>query len=95
VTMRQLAPTLHHDFQLIAQSAGGLARFQNIRARLLLLGGTASPAYLQASVQALAQAFPHARRVAFPGFNHSATGNTDQRGHPAQVAAALREFFRA
>ena len=42
VTMRMLAPTLHYDFQLITESEGPLERFNDIRADLLLLGGTKS-----------------------------------------------------
>jgi len=93
VTLRQLAPTLHYDFQLVSASDGALTRYRAIRAPLLLLGGSASPAWLKAAMARLAQAFPQAQRIEFPGLGHEATGNTDRRGQPARVAQALRQFF--
>jgi|SRR5579859_1690837 len=93
VSMRQLAPTLHYDFQLIAASDGALERFSAIRAEVLLLGGSASPAYLRKAVDALATVFPRARRVVFPGLGHGASGNHDRGGQPERVAQALRQFF--
>src|SRR5438874_451455 len=50
VTMRMLAPTLHYDFQLATEVEGALERFKGIRAEVLLLGGSKSPAYLHASL---------------------------------------------
>ena len=94
VTMRMLAPTLHYDFQLITESEGPLERFKDIRADLLLLGGTKSPAYLQTSVETLSKVFPRARWVTFTGLGHEASGNANQWGKPEQVARELRGFFR-
>ncbi len=93
VTMRMLAPTLHYDFQLITESEGPLEQFKDIRADLLLLGGTKSPAYLQTSVETLSNVFPRARRVTFTGLGHEASGNANQWGKPEQVARELRGFF--
>ena len=93
VTMRMLAPTLHYDFQLICESEGPLDRFKDIRADLLLLGGTKSPTYLQTSVETLSKVFPRARRVTLRGLGHEASGNVDQWGKPQQVAQELRRFF--
>src|ERR1700738_3859958 len=67
VTMRMLAPTLHYDFQLVIEADGAVERFRALRADLLLLGGSKSPAYLKAAVDALAKVVPRVRRVAFPG----------------------------
>ena len=94
VTMRMLAPTLHYDFQLICESAGHLDRFKDIRADLLLLGGTKSPPHLQTSVEALSKVFPRAGRVTLRGLGHEASGNANQWGKPRQVAGELRGFFR-
>jgi pimeloyl-ACP methyl ester carboxylesterase len=93
VTMRMLAPTLHHDFQLITEMVGTLDSFAALDADVLLLGGSKSPAYLKASVDGLAKVLPHATRFEFPGLAHGATGNTDRRGKPELVAQRLREFF--
>jgi pimeloyl-ACP methyl ester carboxylesterase len=63
VTMRTLAPTLHYDFQLIAEMEGTLETFKAITAKVLLLGGSKSPAYLKASVDGLARVLANAARV--------------------------------
>jgi pimeloyl-ACP methyl ester carboxylesterase len=93
VTMRMLAPTLHYDFQLIAEMEGSLESFAAIDTEVLLLGGSKSPAYLKTSVDGLQKVLRHATRVEFPGLDHGATGNTDRRGKPELVAQTLREFF--
>jgi hypothetical protein len=93
VSMRALAPTLHYDFQLILETEGTLATFGAIKAHVLLLGGSESPAYLKAAVDDLEKVLPHAGRVEFPGLGHGATGNSDRGGKPALVAQVLRHFF--
>ena len=93
VTMRMLAPTLHYDFQLAAETEGSLESFREIRADVLLLGGSKSPSYLRASVDALARIFPRATRIIFTGVGHEASGNVNRRGKPELVAGELRRFF--
>ena len=98
VTMRMLAPTLHYDFELVRESQGALDRFAAIDADMLLLSGTASPPYLQASVDALERVLPRAERVRLSGLGHSASGNaadpmTGRGADPVRVALELRRFF--
>jgi pimeloyl-ACP methyl ester carboxylesterase len=93
VTMRMLAPTLHYDFQLVNDTVGGLESFRALRTDVLLLGGSKSPAYLKAAVDALEKVLPHVRRVEFPGLGHEATGNANRGGQPERVAQELRRFF--
>lgn len=98
VTMRMLAPTLHYDFALVLGSQGALDRFAAITADVLLLSGTASPAFLQASVDALERVLPRAKRVRLAGLGHSASGNaadpmTGRGADPVRVALELRRFF--
>ena len=93
VTMRMLAPTLHYDFQLVIDTDPSLERFRALPADVLLLGGSKSPRYLKAGLEALQRTLPHARRVEFPGVGHEASGNTDRRGRPERVAQELRRFF--
>ena len=93
VTMRMLAPTLHYDFQLATEVEGALERFNGIRAEVLLLGGSKSPAYLKAGLDALEKVLPHVTRVELPGLGHGATGNTDRGGRPERAAQVLRQFF--
>jgi len=93
VTMRMLAPTLHYDFHLVIETEGALESFRAIRAEVLLLGGSTSPAYLKVALDALEKVFRHAKRIEFPGLGHGASGNTDRGGQPERVAQELRQFF--
>ena len=93
VTMRMLAPTLHYDFQLATEMEGALERFKAIRAEVLLLGGSKSPAYLKAGLDALQKVLPDVTRVELPGVGHGATGNSNRGGRPERVGKALRQFF--
>jgi hypothetical protein len=93
VPMRVLAPTLHDDFQLVVEMSGKLESFAPIRAEVLLLGGSKSPAYLKAALDTLEKILPHARRIEFAGLDHAASWNSDIGGQPEQVAQELRRFF--
>jgi pimeloyl-ACP methyl ester carboxylesterase len=96
VTMRMLAPTLHYDFQLIAEVAETLENFKAVRAEVLLLGGSESPAWLKAALDALEKVLPEVKRIEFPGLNHggsSDTSSTNRGGQPELVAQELRRFF--
>jgi pimeloyl-ACP methyl ester carboxylesterase len=96
VTMRRLAPTLHYDFQLVAQMAETLKNFKAIRIEVLLLGGSKSPAWLKAALDALATVLPHAKRIEFPGLDHGGSSDissTNRFGQPGVVAPELRRFF--
>jgi pimeloyl-ACP methyl ester carboxylesterase len=93
LSMRQLAPTLRNDFQVVVEMSGKVERFKSINTELLLMGGSKSPAYLKAALDALEQALPDANRVEFAGLDHSATWNSDKGGQPQVVAQELRRFF--
>jgi pimeloyl-ACP methyl ester carboxylesterase len=93
VTMRMLAPTLHHDFAMVAEMSQRLDSFAGVNAEVLLLGGSKSPAYLKAALDGLEKVLPNVRRVEFPGLGHSGSGNTDRGGRPDVVANELRRFF--
>jgi pimeloyl-ACP methyl ester carboxylesterase len=96
VTMRMLAPTLHYDFQLVAEMAETLERFRAVQAEVLLLGGSKSPTYLKGALDALEKVLPHVQRVEFPGLDHGGSSDhskTNQGGQPERVAQALRRFF--
>ena len=93
VTMRMLAPTLHYDFQLVSETEEALESFRAVRADVRLLGGSKSPAYLKAALDALEKVLPHVTRIEFPGLGHGASGNTDRGGQPEGVAQELRRFF--
>jgi pimeloyl-ACP methyl ester carboxylesterase len=96
ISFSALAPTLHYDFQVVAEASWNLDRYRALRADVLLLGGSKSPAYLRAALAALEQIVPHARRVEFPGLDHGGSSdpsNTNRRGKPEIVAQELRRFF--
>ena len=95
--MRTLAPTLHHDGQLLKEMSGMLERFRAMPAEVLLLGGSKSPAFQKVSLGALEKVLPHVTRIEFPGLGHAGPWNYDRQrnpgGKPEVVAQALRRFF--
>jgi pimeloyl-ACP methyl ester carboxylesterase len=97
VSMRVLAPTLRSDFQVVVEMSGKLEQFRALQTPVLLLGGSKSPAYLKAALDALEKTLPNAKRIEFPGLDHGSSGNYDKQrnpgGQPATVAQALRQFF--
>src|SRR5215208_5362188 len=96
VTMRRLAPTLHYDFQLVAQMAESLQNFRGVQAQVLLLGGSKSPAWFKAALDALATVLPHAIRIEFPELDHGGSSDlssTNRSGQPGVVAPELKRFF--
>lgn len=88
-----LAPNLHYDFRIVAETEGELDDFAGVTAQVLLLGGSKSPAYLRTALDALEMVLPRGERREFAGLDHSASGNADRRGKPALVAAELRDFL--
>ena len=56
VTMRKIAPTLHYERLLLAETAGTLGAFAEIPADVLLLGGDLKqPAFIRPGFEALAR----------------------------------------
>ncbi|WP_327581084.1 alpha/beta hydrolase [Nonomuraea sp. NBC_00507] len=92
-TFRDLAPTLHNDAQIVAETSGDLEVYGAVSAEVLLLGGTKSPAYLRSALTALQRVLPRARRVDLAGLGHSATSNAAMRGNPERVAEEIRRFL--
>lgn len=93
VLMKDLAPTLHYDFQLVAETGGHYERFKALQQAVLLLGVGRSSIYFKEALDNLERVLPHATRIEFPKLDHSATWNTDLRGQPQPIADALRRFF--
>lgn len=92
-SFEELAPTLHHDGQIIIEMSGQQESLRGIRADVLVLGGGKSTAFLKAGLDSIAKVLPHARRVEFPGLNHGSSWNSDLRGKPDAIAQELRRFF--
>lgn len=92
--LRDLAPGLPYDFADVSSRDTRMADFAAIDVPVLLLSGTASPAYLQQGVRDLERLLPHARRVVLEGLGHSGPWNRRRGGRPEAVAAALVEGLR-
>ncbi|MBG6135924.1 alpha/beta fold hydrolase [Longispora fulva] len=90
VSIAALIPTQHFDMRLVLELADTAREYTALDARVLLLGGARSPAYLGVALDELSSALPDARRVTFPGLGHS---GPDDDGDPRRVGAALRDFF--
>jgi hypothetical protein len=93
VPMRKLAPLGHYDFGLVAEMSGKIESFRPIRAEVLLLGGSKSPAYLKAALDALQRVLPQSHRIELPGLDHAASWNAGIGGRPEALAPVLRRFF--
>jgi pimeloyl-ACP methyl ester carboxylesterase len=96
MSFKALAPTLHYDFQLVVEKSGKLESFRGIRADVLLLGGSKSPAYLKTALDAMEKVLPQAKRIEFPGLDHGGSSDTsdmNRGGKPELVAQELRRFF--
>jgi pimeloyl-ACP methyl ester carboxylesterase len=91
--MHELAETLHAEFAIVAESSGRLDDYRSIRAEVLLMGGSKSPAFLKRALADLTHVLPGAQRVELEGLDHAASWNSDVRGHPEPVALVLRRFF--
>jgi pimeloyl-ACP methyl ester carboxylesterase len=91
--MRELAPTLHYEFELIVEMSGVLDRIRRLAAPVLLLGGSQSPAFLKRGLDAIEARLANVTRLELAGVGHGAAWNTDRGGRPERVAKALRDFF--
>jgi len=90
VSIRALIPTQHYDMVIVRETADTLRDYEGLRARVLLLGGSKSPAFLKSALDALARTLPNVERATFPGLGH--LGSTND-GKPEVVATKLRTFF--
>jgi pimeloyl-ACP methyl ester carboxylesterase len=91
--MRELASTLHYDFQIIHEMSDKLENFKTIPIEVLMLGGSQSPPYLKRALDHLEKILPHTRRIEFSGLGHAAAWNVDRGGQPEPVAQELRQYF--
>jgi pimeloyl-ACP methyl ester carboxylesterase len=98
VTMRALAPTVYYEGVLLAEMAGRLDTFADVRAEVLLLGGSKGLAFLKPALDDLARTLPDSRRVEFAGLDHGGSAdvsNANRGGKPEVVAPELRRFLQA
>jgi pimeloyl-ACP methyl ester carboxylesterase len=92
VGIADLVPTQHFDMQIVQEMADSASEYARLPTRVLLIGGTKSPAYLGTALDELAKVLPESRRVTLQGCTHEGPENG---GSPVVVARALRDFFSA
>jgi pimeloyl-ACP methyl ester carboxylesterase len=98
ITMSMLAPTLYYDFQLISEMAETLHTFNRIKADVLLLGGSKSPAWLKVALDPIEKELRSVDRVDFVGLDHGGSSDissTNKGGDPKRVADVMLRFFTA
>lgn len=90
VTIRSLVPTWQNDMKVIDEMSDTLDDYKDLRANILLLGGTKSPAWLMVSLDSLNGISPRVNRFTFEGLGHD---GPEDDGNPELVAAHLSRFF--
>ncbi|MFD9735200.1 alpha/beta fold hydrolase [Umezawaea sp. NPDC059074] len=89
-TFRDLLPGVRYDFHDVATVDGAMSTFAAVTMPVLLLSGTASPAFLLDATRKLRALLPDTRHVVIDGAGHDGPWNT---GNPHAVATALKTFF--
>jgi pimeloyl-ACP methyl ester carboxylesterase len=77
-----------HDLEALASDSPAVDRWSSIMLPVLLMQGADTWEPMPATMDALAEAIPHARRISWPGQSHFVTMTA-----PTLVADALSEFF--
>jgi len=89
-SLRDLLPGVRYDFRAVADRDGHIQDHASIGCPVLLLSGTASPAFLRTAIRDLAGIIPDSQHVEFDGLGHDGPWNG---GGTAQVNVALHAFF--
>jgi hypothetical protein len=90
VSFKVLIPSFHYDYELVKEESGQIEKFRNLKAEVLLIGGTESPAFLKITMKKLKNTIPNAIQVKIKGFSHNGPLVT---GNPELVAEKLKDFF--
>ena len=93
-SLRSLVPSLRYDFKVVSSMQDRFGDFRSVDSEVLLLICEGSRAYLREAAFHLEKVLPHARRLELFGLDHSSRWNAGQGGHPAIVAAVLKDFFQ-
>jgi len=91
VPLKALIPTFRYDSILVSGAKNIINKSRNLKAGVLLLGGSKSRKFLKMALDQLNAALPGAKRVEFKGLGHLAASNG---GKPAIIANELRRFFK-
>ncbi|MTK64697.1 MAG: alpha/beta hydrolase [Methanobacterium sp.] len=90
VSFKVLIPTFHYDYELVKEESGQVEKFRNLKAEILLIGGTESPSFLKKSMKKLKNTIPNVEQVEIKGLSHTGPLVT---GNPKLVAEKLMDFF--
>jgi len=90
VPLKTLIESQHYDQLAVMQSGSLMKQAKQLKARVLLLGGTKSPHYLAAILDELQKISPTVSRVELQGVGHLAADNSEK---PELVAVELKKFF--
>lgn len=90
VSLKDLIISHHYDQLAVMQSSGLTEKAKQLKARMLLLGGSKSPSYLKSALATLQTVVPNVTRVEIKGVGHLAADNSEK---PQLVAAELKKFF--
>lgn len=92
VPFKSLIPTMHYDLILVRESAGVIDRCKEIKAEMLLMGGTRSQSYFKPALDTLSTTSPKAKRIELRGLGHTAADNGN---NPEKIAKELIAFFQS
>jgi pimeloyl-ACP methyl ester carboxylesterase len=90
VTIEDLMPTLKFDVQLVNETEGKLADFEDVNAQVLLMGGSKSPLFLKNSLETLNKLLPHVKYTELDGLDHDSAQNY---GKPEIIAQEIKNFI--
>jgi hypothetical protein len=108
VSMGSLLITLRYDFAVVEAMIGPPEKFKGIpdSSRVLLLGGSESPAYLKVGLEELGRVMgaeneigviggkeTGAKKVILKGVGHEVLGNANRGGNVALVSRVIKDFF--
>lgn len=91
-TFRQLLPGVRFDFHDVSQMDGRMHELAAVTRAVLLLSGTAGPAFLRQAIRDLRGVLPDVEHIELEGLGHDGPWNG---GDPVRVAKAVEGFLRA
>jgi pimeloyl-ACP methyl ester carboxylesterase len=90
LALAELIPTFHYDSKVVNDSLPLIEKAKDLKADVLLLGGTKSQHYLSVALDSLEKSIPHHTRIEFEKLGHVAADNDES---PLVIAETLRKFF--
>jgi pimeloyl-ACP methyl ester carboxylesterase len=91
VTIEDLMPTLKFDVQLVNETEGKLDNFKNVKAEVLLMGGSKSSLFLKHSLKTLEKLLPHVKRIELQDLDHD---SAQDYGKPEIIVQEIKSFFK-